>query len=111
MGEFRQVWHGSTDLGWMLRSIGGWHIGCQLHDEHASAVLLAEQKGWIGRRMHYAPASDEGVAAFEITDKGIEQLREWGRDADGAQATRQWYRDNTAAPIISQVEGRRLDDG
>jgi hypothetical protein len=103
MGEFRQVWHGYTDLGYMLSEITGWMVKCPNHNEHKSAVILAEENGWVGRRTHYAPAFPEGVEAFEITDAGIAKLNDWGRSGDAAKKTRQWYRDNASKPFVSQA--------
>lgn len=101
MVEFRQVWHGSVDLGALLSEIGGWHVGCQNHEETAEAVALCEAKGWIGRRVHYAPVFPDGVAAFEITETGLKQLEAWGRDAKKVAEVRKWYRDNSAKPLVA----------
>jgi hypothetical protein len=101
MGELRQVWHDSTDLGYMLGVITGWMVTCPNHEAALDSVQLAEDKGWVGRRTHYAPAFPEGIEAFEVTDAGIDQMKAWGRDGEAARRMRQWYRDNASKPLVN----------
>lgn len=81
-------------LGWVLSQIGGWHVGCQNAEERASEVDECDARGLIGRRTHYAPMIQEGVSAFELTDAGLAQLKEWCGDevAMYAEKSRAWYR-------------------
>lgn len=91
-----QFWIGSTDLISMLTSIGGWHVNCENHRQAIEAVAYADQHGYLTRRIHYAPMIPEGVEAFELTDKGIEALRNWDdKAANFAVKQRQWYRDRS----------------
>jgi hypothetical protein len=90
----RQIWIGSTDLAMMLRSIGGWHLGCYEERANISAVLHALKHGWLQKRIHYAEAWPEGSECWELTDAGLEYLgtitsRE---TAGGADKMRNWYR-------------------
>lgn len=88
-----QVWIGSTDIVYMLRCIGGWHVGCIEQCEAQEAVDHVKQQGWVTTRMHYAPAIPLGVEAYELTDAGLDQLRKWdARMAGGADKMRNWYR-------------------
>lgn len=93
-----QFWIGSTDLGFMLSQIGGWHVGCYNHREAAAAVDYAIERKLVTTRTHYAPAIPEGSEAFELTEAGVAECRRlWGdRLADQALETRKWYRDHTA---------------
>lgn len=90
-----QIWVGSTDIVYMLRVIGGWHVGCYKEIEASEAVSYAKARGWIHERTHYAPAIPDGTQAYELTDAGLEQLRQWDeRMAGGADQMRNWYRAN-----------------
>lgn len=99
-----QCWVGGTDLNLMLCSIGGWHLGCTNAREDSHAVIYAIDSGLVGFRTHFARAFPNGVEAYEVTDKGIEQIRRSRGDASAADAIkmRQWYRDNSAAPPQKQ---------
>lgn len=81
-------------LGNVLSKIGGWHVGCQNDVENAGLVRLARERGYITQRTHYAPAIPEGVAAYELTDVGIEAVRTLcGEEvATHAERVRSWYR-------------------
>jgi hypothetical protein len=109
MSEFRQVWHGSTDLGYMLGVITGWHVGCQNHRESVAAVAHCENKGWVGRRLHYFPDGDDPVPAFEITDEGLAQMSKWGRNTKDAEQMRLWYR-NKAAEISKASQDATISE-
>lgn len=87
-----------SDYGLMLECIGGWTIGCQNHMENKAAVERAIAEGLVGERIHKAPIDPKGWPCFELTDAGIEKVRELRGEkaAVGAEATRQWYRDNSA---------------
>ena len=92
---YRQIWIGSTDLASMLRSIGGWWVGCSNDREHIVAVQQAIDAGWLQKRVHYAPAYPEGSECWELTDSGLKYL---GKIAgpeceEGADKMRNWYRD------------------
>lgn len=86
------------DFGRMLSSIGGWTIGCMNHLENAAAVERAKAEGLVGVRIHKAPIDPAGWECFELTDAGIDKVRELRGDKAAADATRarQWYRDNAA---------------
>lgn len=94
-----QLWIGSTDVGFMLTEIGGWHVGCVSHCEATEAVDYARNCGYVTIRMHYAPAIPEGVEAFEVTDAGIAELRRLRGDkaAEDALMVRGWYRERLNA--------------
>lgn len=99
-----QVWAGSTDLVWMLRAIGGWHVGCEIEREHIVGVQHAIDQGWLTKRIHYAPIIPEGAEAWELTDSGLEQLRRWDeRSAGGADQMRNWYRNSAKKHAPSPV--------
>lgn len=95
-----QLWIGGKDVNYMLLQIGGWQLGCQNARECAGAVMYAIEAGFVGFRTHYAKDLPKGIEAYEVTDKGIEQIRRsyGNKSADGAIQRRQWYRDNTAGP-------------
>lgn len=102
--DIKQIWVGHTDLGGMLQSIGGWMVGCPAHNEAIQAVNYAKDHGYITTRIHYAPVIPEGREAFEVTDLGIEKLRQWWgpKVAEDAAKQRQWYRDNAAKYVDQQ---------
>ncbi len=102
----RQVWVGGYDLVYLMTEIGGWWVGCVAACEKAAAVTEADRRGFLGRRMHYAPAVPEGVEAHELTDAGIHFLAEHAgiSTARAAIAQRQWYRDHSAKPPTKPSE-------
>jgi hypothetical protein len=85
-----------SDYGKMLRVIGGWTIGCINHEENMVAVERAKSEGLVTVRIHRAPITPKGWECFELTDEGIEKVRELcgDKEAEGAIKMRQWYRDN-----------------
>jgi hypothetical protein len=93
-----QVWVGGTDLVYLLREVGGWHVGSARHREAAGAVGHALRERLVGYRVHHAPAFPEGVSAFELTDKGIDLVRKHAGEAAAHHAAegRRWYRERTA---------------
>lgn len=104
-----QHWVGSTDVNYMLTCIGGWHVGCENDHEARPAVEYAIGQGWVGTRMHYAPAFPEGVLAYELTDEGLDWiLRKQGLSAfNDASRMRKWYRDQ----LLQQGRLERVADG
>lgn len=94
-----------SDFGLMLESIGGWTIGCRNHADNKAAVERAVAEGLVGERVHRAPIDPKGWPCFELTDAGIEMVRELrGQDsAKAAQKMRQWYRDNAASYADGQT--------
>lgn len=60
---------------WVLCYAGGWHVGSQTAEEHIVEIEEATARGWLTTRVHYAPIIPEGVAAYELTDAGLEHLR------------------------------------
>lgn len=91
-----------SEMVYLLRSIGGWRVGCENHLEKAALVQLAINVGYVGTRLHYAPQHpDEGDLAFEVTDSGIEKVREMAVEyvAEEISNMRKWYRDNTSRPL------------
>lgn len=91
---YRQVWIGGQDLAMMLRSVGGWHVGCIEERDHIIAVQHAIENGWLAKRIHFAPAFPEGVEAWELTDSGLEYLGDISgpQMKGGADKMRNWYR-------------------
>lgn len=89
---------GVHDFGDVLWHIGGWTVGCGYHEEHATSVARALELGYVGYRTHKAPINPEGWQCFELTDAGVEVLRQLkGEEAvTHALKMRQWYRDNAA---------------
>lgn len=79
----------------MLTEIGGWHVGCYNDQGARAAVEYAIAQGWVGMRMHFAPAIPEGVQAYELTDEGLAHVRRTlGEKAfQRAGSMRKWYRD------------------
>lgn len=95
----REAWEPDfSNFGLMLECIGGWTIGCQNHEENKDAVQRAIDQSLVGERIHRAPIDPAGWPCFELTDAGIDKLRELRGDgaAIAAQRRRQWYRDNAA---------------
>lgn len=90
-----QFWIGSTDVNYMLTEIGGWHVGCYNDVEAREAVEYAKDQGWVGTRMHYAPAIPEGALAYELTDEGLAYIRRvcGEKSFRAAGNARKWYRD------------------
>jgi hypothetical protein len=99
---YRQIWVGGVDFVSVLSSIGSWWVGCEYDQESREAVLKAERMGLVGRRTHYAPATPEGVEAYELTDAGLDYVVAHRGPKDGAYAAamRQWYRDRAKTPPI-----------
>lgn len=91
----RQRWVGSTDVNHLLTQIGGWGVGCYNQGQAEKAVNFAVEMGWVGIRVHHAPAyPPHGVLCFEVTDRGLSYLRGLGEDVYAkALKMRQWYRD------------------
>ena len=87
-----------ADFGRMLESIGGWTIGCENHVANKANVDRAIAEGLVGERIHKAPIDVKGWPCFELTDAGIDKVRELrgAVSARRAMDTRQWYRDNAA---------------
>lgn len=105
-----QVWVGSTDIVYMLRQIGGWHVGSQAAMEAGPAVLHALNERWVTTRIHRAPAFPDGVEAYELTDAGLEQLRKWdARMAGGADQMRNWYRANAKKHVNKSIRAADAD--
>lgn len=95
----REYWElDFSNYGLMLECIGGWTIGCENHTDNRAAVDRAIAGGLVGERIHRCPIDPEGWPSFELTDAGIEKVRELRgeRGAMAAQKMRQWYRDNAA---------------
>lgn len=83
-------------FGWVLSHIGGWHVGSEIDRDNAPRVREALALGYVTERMHYAPMIPEGVPAYELTDDGLEQVRErCGELAyQSAVEQRTWYRES-----------------
>ena len=99
----RLITHARRDpLGKVLSEVGGWHVGCQNDVESADLVCIARARGYVTERMHYAPAIPEGVAAYELTDAGIEAVRELCGEENAmyAERVRSWYRENATKDRI-----------
>ena len=99
----REAWEPDySDFGDMLRSIGGWTITCENHQENKAAVDRAIAEGLVGERIHRCPIDPKGWPCFELTDAGIEKVRELKGDAAaaGAEKQRQWYRENTQKYLV-----------
>jgi hypothetical protein len=91
---YQQIWIGSTDLGSMLRDIGGWWVGCSNERENIVAVQHAIDRGWLQKRVHYAPMFPDGSECWELTDVGLEYLGKIAgpQTMGGADKMRNWYR-------------------
>lgn len=91
----QQIWIGSTDLAYFLRNVGSWWVGCQNERENIVAVQVAIDKGWIQKRVHFAPAFPDGVECWELTDDGLAYLDRIASrgTAGGADKMRNWYRE------------------
>jgi hypothetical protein len=89
-----QFWIGSTDVNFMLLSVGGWHVGSYVTREAALAIEYAIERGWVQERTHYFPGGDTS-RAYELTDAGLAYVeRTWGpTQAVRTERARQWYRD------------------
>lgn len=87
-----------SDYGRMLQSIGGWTIGCENHLDNLNAVERAKAEGLVGERIHRCPLSPKGWPCFELTDAGLDKVRELRGPVAARKAAdmRQWYRDNAA---------------
>lgn len=87
-----------ADFGVLLSSIGGWTVGCENHLDNMNGVERAKALGLVGVRIHKALIDSKGWECFELTDAGIEKVRELRGDAVASTAIRQrqWYRDNAA---------------
>lgn len=91
-----------SGLGELLQHVGAWRVGSECHVEVDALVTRAERDGYVGRRLHYAPAHPtEGDPAFEITDAGLAKLKELAGDEAAAEALRirTWYRERTSRPL------------
>ena len=95
----REAWEPDySDFVDMLVSIGGWTVGCENEVENATAVARARSEGLITTRIHKAPIDPKGWECWELTDAGIEFVRQARGDKQAGIASRlrQWYRDNAA---------------
>lgn len=90
-----QFWIGSTDVNYLLTEIGGWHVGCHNDCAARKAVEYAIGQGWVGTRIHFAPAIPEGALAYELTDEGLAYIRRTlgEKSFQAAGKARKWYRD------------------
>lgn len=99
-----QFWVGSTNVHFLLREIGGWFVDCPNAREAYAAIEFVKERGWVTTRKHYAPAFPEGALAYELTDKGLEQVGKNDGLTVQAQVTkrRNWYRKHASQPWLKQ---------
>lgn len=88
------------DLGGMLVEITGWQLGCPNAARMSREIIGAINSGLVGFRIHYAKAFPSGVEFYEISDKGLQYVREHCGDeaALWAADSRDFYRRNAAKP-------------
>src|SRR5215203_1128725 len=91
----KQIWIDGHDAAGILTQIGDWQVGSPYHQAAKKAVDYLLRGGLVSYRTCVAPAIPEGILGFEVTDKGLVRLREWGLNADYAERERQAYRDLT----------------
>jgi DNA-binding PadR family transcriptional regulator len=83
------------EVGLVLRSVGGWWVGSVAAIEAKPVVDYVTRRGYVTTRVHYSPATPEGVPAYELTDAGLDALaRLRGEcEAEEAREARAWYRE------------------
>jgi len=107
--ERKQVIIGNrTDLGGLLAQIGTWPPGAEQVAEHFTAVQYALDEGLIVVRKHYDAAHPDGANAFEVTDAGLDKLKELHGDemAQEASRIREFHRNESTQEAFE--EARRV---